>query len=160
MWLLAFYTSTHKHHHKCCGEKPFVGCNCEVIWSEGWEVKGQKSVVEEASVSSHQVRLESYHVRLCACACECVRVRGPAKQLRVLLKRHLTTHTHTFPWNPLTGRKSGEVSPLMRKARRPRKFVSHQQCGIRQCSPVFSHAATQQWLDCSLALRKWLLWFQ
>lgn len=45
--LLTCYTLTHKQSSGVVGGGgPFVGCNCEVIWFEGREVKGHRSVVK------------------------------------------------------------------------------------------------------------------
>lgn len=46
--LLTCYTLTHKQSSGVVGGRvePFVGCNCEVIWFEGREVKGHRSVVK------------------------------------------------------------------------------------------------------------------
>lgn len=124
------------------GGKPFVGCNCEVIWFEGREVKGHRSVVKRPQPAAGRVRLQSSHVRAsvrlgCCLSNRFVSTRRRSARLPAL--------------KPL----AGDV-----RATRPRPLNERSQPGPAGSSvgwrgPAFSHAATPQLLDCSLTL-----WFR
>lgn len=50
MLMVTCYTLTRNHNPLVVlgAGNPFVGCHCKVIWLAGPEVKGHRSVVEEA----------------------------------------------------------------------------------------------------------------